>query len=67
MDTERNLDQVRIKDAVIEAICADIPMRFNLDGFVMVNLKNNGHLPFDFTVDIDQISDLVIRSLQGLL
>lgn len=40
---------------------ADIPMRYNKDGYVMVNLKDKAHLPFDFKVDIDQIADLVIR------
>lgn len=40
---------------------ADIPMRVNQQGYAMVNLKDKGHLPFDFSVDIDQIADMVIR------
>ena len=39
----------------------DIPIVVNKEGYVMVNLKNNGHLSFDASINIDQIADQVIR------
>jgi len=40
---------------------ADIPLRTNQDGYVMVNLRGNEHLVFDVNVDIEQIADQVIK------
>ncbi len=40
---------------------ADIPMRTNKDGFVMVNLRDNPGFVFDAKVQVEQIADLVIR------
>ena len=40
---------------------ADIPMRTNKDGFVMVNLRDNPRFVFDAKVHVEQIADLVIR------
>ncbi len=40
---------------------ADIPMRTNKDGFVMVNLRDNDRFVFDPKVRVDQIADRVIR------
>jgi len=40
---------------------ADIPMKTNQDGIVMVNLRGNDRFVLDAKVQVEQIADLVIR------
>ena len=60
--SEHGLEAARMTKEILSGkSAAEIPIRTNTDGYVMVNLRDNAHFVFDATVQVDQIADLVVR------